>query len=198
MPFPRRFQTSDYLLVIVITLITMAISVITEAFSRSSTATTGNAPVGLYFQTAMTHAIQATAIKSMSWLYRMADASTYMTSLPSEEIVKNAVSLNPFHLRRMSAPIIEAVWESRTLTAAIVFGLVITLVIGLFRYSRSPWRKLPPSPRRLPILGNASQMRDKTWLLSKDCKERFGELTNHLLMTILIHVHGNCRRGYVP
>ena len=148
----------------------------------------------------MTHAILATAIKSMSWLCRKVDASTttestYVTSQPSEETEKVAVALDPFRLRRMSAPIIEAVSESRTLTASIVFGLIITLVIV---YSRSPWRKLPPSPRRLPILGNALQLRDKTWLLSKDCKERFGELTNHLPMTILRHVHGNCRRGYVP
>jgi hypothetical protein len=49
------------------------------------------------------------------------------------------------------------------------------LIIFAIKYTRSPWRKLPPSPWRLPILGNALQLRDKSWLLSKDCKERFGE-----------------------
>lgn len=69
---------------------------------------------------------------------------------------------------------IKAIWEINTLTAGITLGLFIILVVG---YTRSPWRKLPPSPPRLPILGNALQLRDKTWLLSKDCKERFSEYT---------------------
>jgi len=71
---------------------------------------------------------------------------------------------------------IKVIWETNTLTAAggITLGLFIILAVG---YTRSPWRKLPPSPPRLPILGNALQLRDKSWLLSKDCKERFGEYT---------------------
>ena len=69
---------------------------------------------------------------------------------------------------------IKVIWETNTLTAAggITLGLFIILAVG---YTRSPWRKLPPSPPRLPILGNAVQLRDKSWLLSKDCKQRFGE-----------------------
>lgn len=79
-------------------------------------------------------------------------------------------------LRPLSAsgPTIKAIWETNTLTAGITLGLLIILAVG---YTRSPWRKLPPSPPRLPILGNALQLRDKTWLLSKDCKERFSEYT---------------------
>ena len=81
-------------------------------------------------------------------------------------------------LRPLSASglTIKVIWETNTLTAAggITLGLFIILAVG---YTRSPWRKLPPSPPRLPILGNALQLRDKSWLLSKDCKERFGEYT---------------------
>ncbi|KAI9442995.1 cytochrome P450 [Lactarius indigo] len=43
-------------------------------------------------------------------------------------------------------------------------------------YARSPWRKLPPSPRRTPIIGNALQLLDIPWLISKDCKDRFGDV----------------------
>ena len=83
--------------------------------------------------------------------------------------------------------------ENKTLTAGIILGLAIIFTIS---YTTSPWRKLPPSPRRLPLLGNVLQLRDKSWLLSKDCKERFGEFTDYI-RGVIMWVHGHCRRGYV-
>ena len=54
-------------------------------------------------------------------------------------------------------------------------GLIISLVIILaVQYARSPWRKVPSGPRGLPILGNALQFQDKTWLFGQDCKRKFG------------------------
>jgi len=99
-------------------------------------------------------------------------------------------------LRPLSAsgPTIKAIWETKSLTAVITLGLSIILAVG---YTRSPWRKLPPSPPRLPILGNALQLRDKSWLLSKDCKERFGEYTVNVSKCMLRHGYGNCSTGYV-
>lgn len=66
---------------------------------------------------------------------------------------------------------VKEIWEAKSLTAVTVLGLVIIFAI---RYIRSPWRKLPPGPKGLPIIGNAWQLVDNTWLFSKDCKERFG------------------------
>jgi hypothetical protein len=54
-------------------------------------------------------------------------------------------------------------------------GLLIGILIALaIQYARSPWRKVPPGPRGIPILGHALQLQDKTWLIRKDCKRKFG------------------------
>ena len=97
----------------------------------------------------------STAMKYMGWLRGAIDASTYASSLPVEITVSmttDAVAPNFMLLRPLSIRTIEAIWETKTLTAGSVLGLVIIFAVG---YIKSPWRKLPPSPRRLPILGNA-------------------------------------------
>ena len=54
-------------------------------------------------------------------------------------------------------------------------GLFATLVVILLvQYIRSPWRKVPPGPKGLPILGNALQFRNKDWMYEKECKQKFG------------------------
>ncbi|KAI0245805.1 cytochrome P450 [Lactifluus subvellereus] len=53
-------------------------------------------------------------------------------------------------------------------------GLILSLVIILaVQYAGSPWRKVPPGPRGLPILGNIREFQGKGWLFGKDCKRRF-------------------------
>ena len=53
------------------------------------------------------------------------------------------------------------------------FGFILCLVILAARYVTSPWRKVPPGPKGLPILGNALQLKDKRWMFKKDCKRNF-------------------------
>ena len=132
-------------------------------------------------------------MKSTDWHRAAIETTTYVASLLSEGAVSvsNTVASNLF----LSAPTIKTIWETKTLTAGIVLGLVIILIVY---YVRSPYRKLPQSPPRLPVLGNALQLRDKSWLLSKDCKERFGDFTDSIHREMLRRVYGNCRRGYVP
>jgi len=136
----------------------------------------------------MAHINSVSVMKSMDWLRKAVDTSTYVAwyvvklVLPTGTIVfamdAIAPNLNPMLFQPMRVPIVKAIWEINTLMAGIVLGLVVIFAV---RYTRSPWRKLPPSPRRLPILGNTLQLRDKSWLFSKDCKERFGTFTDYIL-----------------
>jgi hypothetical protein len=54
---------------------------------------------------------------------------------------------------------------------ALTATLVITLVA---QYVRSPWRKVPPGPKGLPILGNVIELQNKGWMFGSECKRKFG------------------------
>ena len=71
---------------------------------------------------------------------------------------------------------------------------ILLLKLCYLRYTRSPWRKLPPGPRGLPILGNIRQLNDKRWLTSRECKETYGMLAPRPLLFISQPWDDNRRR----
>jgi hypothetical protein len=71
-----------------------------------------------------------------------------------------------------NALITGGIYENRAVAMGLLLSLLIFFIIS---HARSPMRKLPPQPRRIPIIGNLTQMSDKKWLFSRELKEQVGE-----------------------
>ena len=66
----------------------------------------------------------------------------------------------------------DRVWELVTTRIGLAVLCPAATIVAI-RYARSPWRRVPPGPRGLPLLGNASDLKDKSWLFERSCKQRF-------------------------
>lgn len=69
---------------------------------------------------------------------------------------------------------LNCVWQLATTQVALAILGLVAILVG--RYVRSPWRHVPPGPRGLPIIGNALALRDKSWLLGRECKLKYSAL----------------------
>jgi len=146
----------------------------------------------------MAYFFLTTVVQYISWIRQILGDLAHEFSMSAERFPRRFLSAVDWRTSKFMLPrslttySIKAIWEARTFTAATLLGFIAIFIIY---YSHRPWRKLPPSPRGLPIIGNVLQVMDTKWLVSKDCKERFGEDEPiYLIGLVLSYIHGNYRR----
>jgi cytochrome P450 len=102
--------------------------------------------------------------KYAGWLLGVHNASAYAPAVAFDRdtAVGGSLAPNPLPFITLPLPL-----------KGILLCLLVTLIVS---YTRSSWRRLPPQPRRFPIIGNLLQLTDKRWLFSRECKERFSEV----------------------
>lgn len=76
--------------------------------------------------------------------------------------------MNATHLQ----PALDFIVENKGGVAAAVLGGIAYATV---QYIRSPWRKLPPGPRGIPILGNIAELGDKQWFKFEELAKQYGE-----------------------
>ncbi len=120
--------------------------------------------------------------KCMGWFSGAYNASVYAPALLWDGATVARESVPP--LVPLSSPL-----------KVILFCLLATFIVSFASNAR---KRLPPHPRRLPIIGNLSQLADKRWLSSRDCKERFSEYRVSIGACKMLIGLWDTRRGHVP
>ncbi|VDC01456.1 unnamed protein product, partial [Peniophora sp. CBMAI 1063] len=69
--------------------------------------------------------------------------------------------------------VIDALYHYPVVSLGVIVGLT---TVCLVRYIRSPWRKLPPGPPGLPLIGNALQIAVQPWFKYSEWREIYGDV----------------------
>lgn len=113
--------------------------------------------------------------------------STSCEHTKTAEVVISSQSVIPSQLPAVSYPLMSSrysfynldddvlrmIHERAVLTAGIVAGIATILIVNYFK---SPWRRLPPGPPGLPIIGNALQLVGEPWIKFSAWRKEYGML----------------------